>query len=317
MRRPTYTITSIMKKVFRPGERSLSRSEVTERLEAGLRAAGLAEDGEAFLAKVLTIPNSPVRIGRTEAIIELVHQPHQLFDLAYRYLRDAHAPKTMEQISLELRRRTNFSWNQIARILILEKDPRFVRYEADERWFLAEWKLANDHVYEYLARMGVKVLPLRALVHTLEQEIGLSPREYIFLPELDDRFQVESGAVRIRSAEPPVPASGAASAAEATAEDEAAAAMEPPQPTGSQLSLEDDCVMNTTAEKINVQKEVDALLRQALTLLESRNQEMGQEVVSHFQQSDMQAIAALMKEKQHNDQVVLGIKQVLASLNQQ
>ncbi|UFJ41642.1 hypothetical protein LOK74_03770 [Brevibacillus humidisoli] len=317
MRRPTYTITSIMKKAFRPGERSLSRSEIVERLEVGLQAAGIDGNGEEFLTRILHIPNAPIRVGRTEAIIELVHQPHQLFDLAYRYLLDAQVPKTAEQIFREVRKRTQFSWNQIARILILERDPRFVQYENDDRWFLAEWKLANDHVYEYLVSAKAAPMPLRAVSYTMEREIGLSPKEYVFLPELDDRFQVETGTVHLTSAEQSEATESEADAEQRQAEAEVAAATTSPESARQQLSLEDDWSMNSTAVKTNVQKEVNDLLKQALHLLENRNQEMGQEVVARFQESDMRSIEGLMKEKQHNEQVVLGIKQVLASLAQQ
>ncbi|WP_126425665.1 hypothetical protein [Brevibacillus marinus] len=310
MRRPTLTTTSMMKKAFRPGERSLSRSEIVERLALELQGAGIAESGEAFLSRLLNIPNSPVRAGRTEAIIELAYQPHQLFDLAYRYLRDTQQPKTADQIFREVRKRTHFSWNQIARILVLEKDPRFVQYEQDERWFLAEWKLANDHVYEYLVSTGAASIPLRAVTYSLEQEMGLSAKEYVFLPELDDRFLVQSGYVQLSS---PEPSGSGRSEAEASRAEAAAAAAVAVQ---GKLTLEDDGGMNTTATMTNVQQEVAELLRQALHLLDQRGQEMGQEVIARFQESDMPGIEALLREKQQNEQIVLGIKQVLATIAQ-
>jgi hypothetical protein len=73
--------------------------------------------------------------------------------------------------------------------------------------------------------------------------------------------------------------------------------------------------MNTTLTK-PVLQEVDQLLKQAVALLESRNHEMGQEVVSNFQQSNMQAIEELMQEKWKNEQLVQGIQQVVAAIGQ-
>lgn len=73
--------------------------------------------------------------------------------------------------------------------------------------------------------------------------------------------------------------------------------------------------MNTTLTK-PVLHEVDELLKQAVALLETRNHDMGQEVVNNFQQSNMQAIETLMQEKWKNEQLVQGIQQVLAAIGQ-
>lgn len=59
------------------------------------------------------------------------------------------------------------------------------------------------------------------------------------------------------------------------------------------------------------------MLRLALDRLQVRNQEMAQEVVAHFQKSNMQAIEVLMKEKHKNEQLALGIEQVLKANDQQ
>lgn len=140
MKRPTYTLSSIVKKVFRSGERSLPREEICARLnETGLISL-LDMDAEALLAKVLQMEQSPVRIGRTEAIVEVTYQPHQLFDLAYRFLRDTQSPKTLEQIVAELRRQTQFGWNQIMRMLQLERDLRFVQYQG---MFAGFWPIGH------------------------------------------------------------------------------------------------------------------------------------------------------------------------------
>lgn len=317
MRRPTLTTTSILKKAFRPGERSLSRNEIVERLELELQGAGIAESGETFLDRLLNTPDSLVRVGRTEAIIELVHQPNQLYDLAYRYLLNIRQPRTAEQIFREVRKQTNVSWNRISRLLKLEKDPRFVQYEQDDRWFLAEWKLANDHVYEYLVSTGAASLPLRAVSYSLEQKLDLSPKEYVFLPELDERFRVEADWVRLAQAEQDVNVHESAAREERNqAEAEVAAAVAAADSSQQKHNVEADCDMNTTTTKTNVQVEVAQLLRQALQLLEQRGQEMSQEVIVRFQESDVKGIEALIQEKQRNEQVEGGIRQVLAILTQ-
>jgi len=300
MIRPTCTPTSIIKKVFRPGERSLPTNEIIQRLTECLPAARYDGDSEQMLAEVLQLPHSPIKVGRSDAIIELTYQPHHIFDLAYRYVRDTHAPKTIDQIIRELRRQTNLSWNQASRMLVLEQDPRFVQYQQDNRWYLAEWKVANDLLYAHAIEKGMAYMSIRALTHFIENELGLSPKEYILLPELDDRFDVDGDLITFLKEE------------EAFSEIAAATAEE----LHSQTDIEEDTNMNTV-QTLSVYHEVDQLLRQSLSKLEARGQEMSVEVVGHFQQSNMQAIENLMKEKQLNEQAALGIQQVLALLEQQ
>ncbi|MFP3381590.1 hypothetical protein SB767_35320, partial [Bacillus sp. SIMBA_069] len=75
-------------------------------MEANELNAFLDLDSTALLEKVLQMDQSPVRVASSEAIVELTYQPHQLYDLAYRFLRDTGAPKKLEQIVAELRRQT-------------------------------------------------------------------------------------------------------------------------------------------------------------------------------------------------------------------
>jgi hypothetical protein len=330
MKRPTYTLSSLIKKVFRPGERSLPRNEIKERLQQSLTTYGYELDSEAALAKVLQMKQSPVRVGHTEAIIELTYQPHQLFDLAYRFLRDTHTPKKIEQIVPELRRQTQFSWNQVTRLLELERDPRFVQYQGDPRWFLAEWKVANDRVYDFMRTNGLRQISLRSLSYFLEHEVGVSLREELFLPEADDRFQLEGESLLIvvekadtplavdeidRSQQADEPVEHPAMPVEGRAE--AAVTISPGMMTEQvQVNVEEETFVNTL-ETQTTAVEVSQLLRQALVRLEERNQQMAAEVVSFFQQSNLQAIEELMKEKHKNEQIVQGLRQLLALTDEQ
>ncbi|MEJ8546790.1 hypothetical protein [Brevibacillus borstelensis] len=370
MKRPTYTLSSIMKKVFRSGERSLPREEICARLnETGLISL-LDMDAEALLAKVLQMEPSPVRIGRTEAIVEVTYQPHQLFDLAYRFLRDSQSPKTLEQIVAELRRQTQFGWNQILRMLQLERDLRFVQYQGDVRWFLADWTLANDQVYQFCRKNGIAQISVRSLTHFLELEAEV-PQGSVFLSALDDRFrtdretlhiivrediaspeeedadadrdseqverEVEKASSEAAATTAPVekqpvnPGSSERSEVQAqeAASQSAAKAPEGQQgaPTASQneqheqheqLQFEEELPMNAVqTQSQSAYQEAKEMLRLALDRLQARNQEMAQEVVAHFQKSNMQAIEVLMKEKHNNEQLALGIEQVLTANDQQ
>ncbi|WP_134686436.1 hypothetical protein [Brevibacillus migulae] len=351
MKRPTYTLTSLIKKVFRPGERSLPRSEINQRLMECLRANGYEMDSEEVLTHVLSLEHSPVCVGHTDAIIELTYQPHQLYDLAYRFLRDTHMPKTVEQIVPELRRQTQFSWNQVRRMLELERDLRFVQYQGDKRWYLAEWKVVNDRVYQYALENGLKQMSLRTLSFFLENEVGLSLKDDVFIPDADERFQVNGDIISVLadhaddvedtrdsstdpmdvqeaevhvaeqdedrpSQEPPMeedPTDMAYIQESFLAMDEVAAASPAvPEP----LRIEEETFMNTAGSQ-PVTAEVSQLLRHALGRLEERNKQMSVDVVGFFQQSNMQAIEVLMKEKHKNEQLALGLQQLLALAEEQ
>ncbi|WP_019123468.1 hypothetical protein [Brevibacillus massiliensis] len=305
MKRPNCTPASMIKKVFRSGERSLPRNEVLERLDESLHAEGLTGDSSELLAKVLRMPQTPVRAGRTEAIIELAYQPHQVFDLAYRFLAAARTPKSIEQIIRELRKQTRLSWNQISRLLVLERDPRFVQYQGDNRWYLTEWKLINDEVYAYVQTHQIERIPLRTIPYMLEQGMGLTGKSYIFIPELDDRFRIEEDMLYfpLSNEEESQPADTGEAEVEQAKQETAAAAVQ-----------EEETLVNTT--HTSVLEEVQQLLQRATSLLERRNEEMAREVIVHFQQSNMQAIEILMNEKHKNEQAAHGIAQVLAGLEQ-
>ncbi|KQL43844.1 hypothetical protein AN963_20445 [Brevibacillus choshinensis] len=331
MKRPTYTLPSIVKKVFRSGERSLPRTEVCSRMEANELNAFLNLDSAALLDKVLVLEQSPVRVGSSDAIVELTYQPHQLFDLAYRFLRETLTPKKMDQIVAELRRQTQFGWNQIQRLLQLEKDPRFVQYQGDPRWFLAEWTLGNDQVFAFCRDNGITQVTSRSLVHFLEQEVGIAA-DAAFLPVLDDRFRIDGERLYIivRSEEPNEEESAVMEIAVTVASETITKTEEETEEdlteSGQNVQLleehhestytKEEKTMNTVTNE-QVLQEVQELLQQAIERLESRQHEMSQEVVNHFQQSNMQAIEVLMKEKHKHEQIVLGIQQVLATSEQQ
>lgn len=330
MKRPTYTLPSIVKKVFRSGERSLPRTEICSRIEANELTALMDLDSSTLLDKVLKMEQSPVRVASSEAIVEITYQPHQVYDLAYRFLRDTQAPKKLEQIVAELRRQTQFGWNQILRMLQLERDPRFVQYQGDDRWFLAEWTQANDQVYDFCRDNGITQVAARSLVHFLEQEVRIAA-DAAFLPMLDDRFRIEGDTLYIIARSDVTDEELAAEEIAAADSSESIAIIEneteevAPESVNllQQATEQQEPIFTkeetnmTNATNTRVLEEVQQLLQQAISRLEGRNQEMSQEVVAHFQQSNMQAIEVLMKEKHKHEQIVLGIQQVLATSEQQ
>ncbi|QDX95548.1 hypothetical protein JNUCC42_22920 [Brevibacterium sp. JNUCC-42] len=321
MKRPTYTIASYIKKVFRPGERSLPRTDIIARLEEQLSLMPNGKSAEATLSEAMQLTDSPIKVGRTEAILELSYQPHQLFDQAYRFVRKSHSPKNLDQMMRELRQHTHFSWNQITKLLTLDKDPRFIQYDGDDRWYLAEWKLANDSIYEFLVSKAIDRLSIRLLFHMVENELKLSIKESIFAPELDGRFTVNGENIYVNGQDDTAIAIQEVEAAEAQVATTDTLvekpALEQTEPQGKNLEpVQEEKIMITTQTK-NVLTEVEQLLSKAASLLDQRNAEMSQEVISHFQESNMDAIEILMKEKHKNEQVVTDIKTIVTTLDQE
>lgn len=321
MKRPTYTIASYIKKVFRPGERSLPRTDIIARLEEQLSLMPNGKSAEATLSEAMQLTDSPIKVGRTEAILELSYQPHQLFDQAYRFVRKSHSPKNLDQMMRELRQHTHFSWNQITKLLTLDKDPRFIQYDGDDRWYLAEWKLANDSIYEFLVSKAIDRLSIRLLFHMVENELKLSTKESIFAPELDGRFTVNGENIYVNGQDDMAIAIQEVETAEAQVATTDTLvekpALEQTEPQGKNLELvQEEKIMITTQTK-NVLTEVEQLLSKAASLLDQRNEEMSQEVISHFQESNMDAIEILMKEKHKNEQVVTDIKTIVTTLDQE
>ena len=319
MKRPIFTLPSIVKKVFRPGERSLPREEICARMEAGGLTSGTELDGASLLDRVLKMEPSPVRVGSSEAIVEITYQPHQLFDLAFRYLRETQSPKLLNQIASELRRQTQFGLNQIMRLLQLEKDPRFVQVQGDARWLLAEWTIANDQVYDFCRKNGITKVTMRSLSYFLEQEVQVGT-EAVFLPGLDDRFRIDGDSLYItmESKDTEEQLTIQEIAAAIAQEEEAKTSMQvnhPDEIKPEQDGLREEVTMNSVQSQQTIQ-EVRQLLEQAISRLEARNREMAQEVVVHFQQNNMQAIEVLMIEKNKHEQIATGIQQLLAASEQ-
>jgi len=319
MKRPIYTLPSIVKKAFRTGERSLPREEICSRLEACGLISGTNLDAASLLDRVLKMEPSPVRVGSSEAIVEITYQPHQLFDLAFRYLREARTPKLLNQIAAELRRHTQFGMNQIMRMLQLEKDPRFVQVQGDERWLLAEWSIANDQVYDFCQNKGITRVSMRSLVYFMEQDVQVGS-ESVFLPELDDRFRVEGVSLYImlesRETEEQLAFQEIAAAVREEERKTAAQAGHVEDDKREEEGLKEELKMNSVQVQSQTIQEVRQLLQDAVSRLEARNREMAQEVVAHFQQNNLQAIEVLMKEKNKHEQIATGIRQLLEASEQ-
>jgi len=192
MRELVLTASSMLKKVFRPGERSLSRQELSQRLQYTFEGE-YAEDlhPEEIIEEALKDHLTPFKEGASHAVIEMnVSAVDPLAEELHRYLLENRGPITTEQALKRLRRRGLVSYSFTADKLPLYKYPKFVRYKGSELWYLSSWKPANDQIFKYLVDKNIKQLPLNQLYLMMETEMQLPRKEYVFVMEGDSRFHV-------------------------------------------------------------------------------------------------------------------------------
>lgn len=310
MKEHFYTPISLLKKTFRPGERSLSRQEVAHRLQLLVH-----EDEEAveqLLQLALDFPSSPFREGNSRAIIEYHQQSQPLATHVYRIFQEMAMPLSEEQILRKLRSYNLISWSFTFDRLGLYGDHRFLQL-ADERWMLSEWDLANDDIYQYLSSQGTSAISIRDVPYLIHAVIQLPRKKSFFLPELDKRFVVDHEMIYIRKEAIPdeqsltmeqVPEGGASKPGPMGDENisymEVAAAMNN-ETLEMEQSIQEKTVVDSVIED----------LTGALIKLEKRLNEMKEEVLSHFTSNDLESIKRLMAERDKNEKVLQKIKEIV------
>lgn len=307
-----YTPISLLKKVFRTGERSLAREEIVLRLQQNYQLDQDQAD-ETVQASIDTT-NSPFREGNSRAIIEYVQESQSLAAQVHRILNDVGSPLTEDQILRKLRSQNYISWSFPFERLGLFGDHRFVQLNADQRWLLSDWDIVNDDVYQYLCNHGTTELQLRDVPYLLQMKMGLSKKKCLFLPEFDHRFLVEETKFFIlqneEEQESTFPITQELESPDLmpnreldnTSFMEVAAAM-------SQETLE------MMEKKSTVVDEVLKDLTGALIKLDKRAGEMKDEVVTHFTSNNLEAIKSLMDEKEKNEKVLLKLKEIVDELS--
>ncbi|GAB7387034.1 hypothetical protein BSNK01_08700 [Bacillaceae bacterium] len=293
MRKPTWTATSLLKKVFRQGERSLSKEEILQRLQEAytheLSATG--SDGLTVLRRALNSQNSPFQKGASEAIVQFNGNKSKILDHAYAILKEIKRPLSEEKLKQKLRQRGVLHWHQMKKPLPLEQDPRFVQLESDGRWMPTEWRLANDKVFEYALSRQAFFFPLEKIPEILK-EMGLSQHEYIFILDGDERFSVEEGHLRVRLQ---------SEQARISKEEKGVEEMQLMQSEQTAQTTQTAQTPPATPETKTVLQEVLYEIKQAIQRLRQRNEEMKREVIDSFQQDDMRTIERLMAEKRKNE----------------
>jgi DNA-directed RNA polymerase delta subunit len=281
-------------------------SSITARVRASLRSQGSAfqmlEDGRFAL--------------RTDSADALV-------DEAYRFLKDTGRPQKQGEILRHLQEATGRSRGELMSRLDLDRDARFARLEGGE-WLLTEWEPVNDAIAQLMVELGQRRASVEDLLSLLEEEDELRGKTLIFHPELDPRFAVVDGQVECLE----VQLEAAATAEETThIEETAVAAVLAEEVREADMSNtdEEESEMTTTIfegvetneAKVSVSTEmlVDNVLGQiatALVELQTRDQEIPNEVIQLFNSEDLRGIETLMSQRKRIAELAEDLQAVIA-----
>ncbi|MBP1932856.1 hypothetical protein [Ammoniphilus resinae] len=304
-----FTAISLLKKVFKPGERSLSRGEITHRLVSFFEEEH--EEGEKLIQAALNAEKTPFREGNSRAIIEYKQEPHAIASHVYKILNDAKVPLTEETILRRLRSLSLISWNFSFDRLGLITDSRFSQVELDKRWVLSDWEPVNDQVYQYFMNQGIGELPMREIPLLIQMKLNVPKNKCLFFPELDERFFAEDEVLYLVGQPGEEPHF-------TDSENNSAALQEQTKQSYQEVAsaVETRVVEERTAD--NSKTVVDQVLEDllgGLIKLEKRSGEMKEEVLTYFTSNDIEAIGTLMKEKERNEKVLEKLKEIIDELS--
>lgn len=305
-----YTSSSMLKMVFRSGERSLSRQEVESRLQNTYSTSLMKMNvlPERVIEEAMADEQSPFHIGGSHAVIEMetTVRDHIAEELV-RYLLENKGPLTTDQCLKKLRRHNVVSYSYAQNKLPLYKDPRFVQFHGSDLWYLSRWHIANDRLYSVLVEKGLKQIPLSQLYIILEHELGMSRREYAFAPEGDSRFKVIDGLVLVAYGE------------QLPELEQSPVQLNEEENQTEQSNLGKEEVAVTMANELKTASVLEDVLRNvqdSTEKLEQRIREMEEEVLEHFKENDMTAISKLVEEKEKGESIVAALSKVAELVNQ-
>lgn len=323
-----YTPGSMVKKAFRQGERSLSRQELESRLENtyGTQLGQLGKTSSAIIDEVLE-QGIPFHTSTSHAVIEMdvLFRDH-IADELVRYFLENKGPLTAEQCLKKLRRTNVVSYSFSMDKLPLHRDARFVQFEGSDLWYLARWEIANDALYAFLSERQVKHVPLTQLYMQMEHELNLSRREYTFVLEGDERLRVVDDLVLVAYDNETVEAAPADSAphvqevvAEAVEEGQQLNEEVPEDVQNEEIQsgTEEVAVAMAEVKTASVLEDVVMNVQDSTEKLELRIKEMEDEVLNHFKVNNMSAISQLVAEKEHCEQIVDALENVMKVINKQ
>jgi hypothetical protein len=309
----------MLKKVFRTGERSLSRQELENRLQNtyGTSLQRMNQSPAQVIDEALAEEISSFHVGASHAVIEMEAPFRDLIaEELVRYFLESKGPLTAEQCLKKLRRQNIISYSYAENKLPLYKDSRFVQFTGSDLWYLARWEVANDRVYRFLANKQIKQLPLTQLLLMMEHELNLSRRDYVFVPEGDSRLRVIEGLVLVDDEaknsgdkEEKVPLQ--TEEVQATALDQESTAIT----ENIQREEEVAVTMANDMKTVSVFEDVLVNAQDSTEKLEQRIKEMEEEVLEHFKGNNMSAISTLVAEKEKCEAIVVALEKVVEAVN--
>ena len=230
---------------------------------------------EELVNTVLHREDSPFIVDGTDMIrSKMLSFPMNKY--AYDCLSQTGKPQMFDRIVKQIAKKSKLSPIEIEKQLCLEKDIRFVQVEGLDRWLLTEWEICNDEIYRILEERNIEETNANYIYQLISTHIQKKDQpKQIWVPDVDPRFtNIDGGKVRIRDIQE--------TKREAT-------------------EMETNITINEQANQSqstfhSVLKQIE----QGLEMLQSRNQQMSDEVVGYFDNQDLEAIRRLMDEKKLN-----------------
>lgn len=263
---PVYTPLSFFKRFLIGQEKELTVDRLLHQLQefAPYLLQVYSMPVEQLVDDVLHAEQSPFTVDAA-GTIRLQEFPLRINHAAFNYLSQVGKPQSLERIIKQVSKKTKIAPQYVEQQLKLEKDMRFVQVVGLERWFLTEWEICNQTIYEILLQQGIRETNSNYVYQIIASEIQKKDQsKRIWVPEIDMRFQIfDNGKVIIR-----------------------------------EIVEEADKVDHSTGNEI-LQTAVQQI-EQTIAMLEERNQQMATEVVGFFDEQDLEAIRVLMDEKREN-----------------
>lgn len=210
-----------------------------------------------YIKYVLDQENSP--FSMVDEKVTLKKHPFSLNDIAYEYFIQNARTQDFQRVCQHVIQKGKISPEKLQMNFNLEGDIRFAQLIHLDRWFLTEWEICNNEVYQWTQKenlLQTNLVDLYQLVNTRLQETDQPAK--IFIPDTDPRFEIrKKGRVFVHN------------------------------------SMKEE----TAVEKQKAFDLVIEQIKETIELLHMRNEEMSEEVVQHFNAHNLEAIQTLMAEK--------------------
>lgn len=297
---PVYTPVSFLKRFLIGQEQQMTVLDLMIQLK-GCESFFLSAynmHAKDLIEHIIGQEDSPFIIDTTDTI-QLEEFPIKINNIAYEYLVQTGKPQSLERLIKQVSKRTKIPIEQVQKQLYIDKDIRFVQIYGFDRWFLTEWEICNDEIYELLLERDSRETTIQHIFQLISTRIQEKdgPRK-IWIPDFDSRFIVlDNGKVTI----------------EENHEEECIMDCKQSENTIHQKNITNVIEKTTVEEKIS-EDTCQSVIRQlydGINILEERNKRMSEEVIGHFNNNNIEAIHKLMEEKRINLELQQDISKII------